>query len=143
MEDYLKGFITLKNIIITDEIAGEYILELLCITNIAGEYGIYSAVAEREKWQAGDYVLENGNAAGKEADDAGLGEDIFKPDTVMISSDPFMLKLASEKGLATVGVYEPGTEPDMDVKCDILVEGMDDVDIYFLDRISKRKEKLP
>ena len=143
MEDYLKGFITLKNIIITDEIAGEYILELLCITNIAGEYGIYSAVAEREKWQAGDYVLENGNAAGKEADDAGLGEDIFKPDTVMISSDPFMLKLASEKGLATVGVYEPGTEPDMDMKCDILVEGMDDVDIYFLDRISKRKEKLP
>ena len=50
MEDYLKGFITLKNIIITDEIAGEYILELLCITNIAGEYGIYSAVAEREKY---------------------------------------------------------------------------------------------
>ena len=54
-----------------------------------------------------------------------------------------MLKIASEHGVATVGVYPPGDEPDMDLKCDILVEGMENVDVCFLDRISKRKEKRP
>lgn len=129
MDDFLKGFITLKKIIISDELAGEYMLELLCLTNIACELGITSAVAEKERWLGGDFGLE--------------GEDGIEHHMVMISSDEYMLKTASEKGLATVGIYEPGTEPDMDMKCDILVEGMDDVDVYFLDRISKRKEKLP
>ena len=143
MDDFLKGFLTIEKIIISDELAREYMLELLCLTNIACELGITSAVAERERWMNGDFGLEGDDGSDEPgSDDEGI-EKLQGHNMVMVSSDGFMLKTASEKGLATVGVYEPGTEPDMDMKCDILVEGMDDVDIYFLDRISKRKEKLP
>ena len=143
MDDFLKGFLTIEKIIISDELAGEYMLELLCLTNIACELGITSAVAERERWMNGDFGLEGDDGSDEPgSDDEGI-EKLPGHNMVMVSSDGFMLKTASEKGFATVGVYEPGTEPDMDMKCDILVEGMDDVDIYFLDRISKRKEKLP
>ena len=156
MDDFLKSFLTLKKIIISDELASEYMLELLCLTNIACELGITSAVAEKERWLNGDFGLEGENDHVQEAENtefadganSGKKEEcdrdyILGHNMVMVSSDKYMLKTASEKGLATVGIYEPGTEPDMDMKCDILVEGMDDVDVYFLDRISKRKEKLP
>ena len=148
MDDFLKSFLTLKKIIISDEIASAYMLELLCLTNIACELGITSAVAEKERWMSGDFGLECDDGNDREAGDTELKEERVDDDTfghhmVMVSSDEYMLKTASEKGLATVGIYEPGTEPDMDMRCDILVEGMDDVDVYFLDRISKRKEKLP
>ena len=143
MDDFLKGFITLKKIIISDELAGEYMLELLCLTNIACELGITSAVAEKERWLKGDLELEGDDGSDEPESDDEVVEELLGRNMVMVSSDEFMLKTASEKGLATVGIYEPGTEPDMDLKCDILVEGMDDVDVYFLDRISKRKEKLP
>jgi len=130
LEDFLKDFITLENIIISDEIAGQYVLELLCLSNIAAEMDITSEVAKRDRWLAGEFVVESSETA-------------FRPNTVIVSSDAYMLKTAAEHGIATVGIYEPGEEPDMELKCDILVEGMDDVDVYFLDRISKRKEKIP
>ena len=73
-----------------------------------------------------------------------LKEYRLKPeDGLLIAASDNLLQQAEETGLATIGFFNPEWKNQTYEKAQILVEGFEEVDFYFLERIYNRKHHIP
>lgn len=115
--DFIKDNLTVRTILITDELEAEYAEDVMRIWEESNECDLNTQVVF--------------NLTG-----------IYLPDCALISSDEELLQEARAKNMATIGVDIYGNG-DVELTCDILSVGMSGIDLEFIDRIVKRNEGIP
>ena len=88
--------------------------------------------------------VEKNKEKGKDIVKQALKEHGLKPeDGLLLAASDNLLQQAEETGLATIGFLNPEWKNQTYRKAQILVEGFEEVDFYFLERIYKRKHHIP
>lgn len=88
--------------------------------------------------------VEKNKEKGKDIVKQALKEHGLKPeDGLLLAASDNLLQQAEETGLATIGFLNPEWKNQTYRKAQILVEGFEEVDFYFLERIYNRKHHIP